>query len=139
MANEIKMGKIVNIVDLRQYLHFLGKVRYSSEDKEYLENACKIMINEPKENYKVIDVAMIMWALFNLDYKDETLLKYFTDILLKHHHEGLNEIDIANCLQAYGHFDYLDYDILEILLRKAIKTAPSMRMKSLAVIFNALS
>lgn len=79
-----------------------------------------------------------MWNFVALEYKSEKALKFFTQYILERP-DLLNELDVANCLTAYAHFEYLDYDILEILLKQAIRTAAEMKIFSLSTINYAFS
>ena len=73
-----------------------------------------------------------------MDYKNEKLLKVFSDSITKHH-TLLQMNEVVGSLKAMAHFDYLDIPARDGLVKTAIRNSQEYSFKGLASICESLA
>ena len=137
-ASMIQENKFTNLSQLTTVLYMLAKFGYRSQTDSYLDSAITIFEKEPKLDAKL--AIRNLWNLFALDYKSEQGLEAFANVLVRVGNAyQFSEIDIANIVRTFAHFEYKNHDCLDLMLRKTIKQANDMDIKSLATIVASLA
>jgi hypothetical protein len=49
------------------------------------------------------------------------------------------DLDLATALRTFAHFEYKNHDCLDLLMRKSVKQASEMGMRSLAVVVSSFA